>query len=90
MTQNTLNALLQKQTQIEARIKILKAKTQNQQRKDDTKRKILAGAYYLQKHQKEGTWAELVNALDPYLIRPKDRALFELSDKDNVTASKSG
>ena len=90
MTQKTLNALLERQAELDERIKRLIAKSKKQQLKDENHMKFLVGAYQIKKAKTEGTWTELVNGLDSFLIRSKERALFGLPDKDNVTESKSG
>ena len=81
MKNSALDALLKKQAMIEARIQLLKSKETSQKRKDDSRKKILAGAYLLEKHEKAGTLEELVQELDGFLSRKNDRALFGLPDR---------
>ena len=81
MKSSALDALLKKQAMIEARIQLLKSKETSQKRKDDSRKKILAGAYLLEKHEKAGTLEELVQELDGFLSRKNDRALFGLPDR---------
>lgn len=75
-TNLTLDTLVKKKEQLEARIQNMKAKEAMQQRKDETRRKILVGSYILDKHQKAGTIENLFTELDNFLFKPFDRALF--------------
>lgn len=75
-TNLTLDTLVKKKEQLEARIQNLKAKEAMQQRKDETRRKILVGSYILDKHQKTGSLEKLFSELDKFLFKPYDRALF--------------
>ena len=77
-----LEKLLQQQVKLDAKIKAIKARESYQDRKNETRRKILAGAYILEKHRKEETMHLLKKELDWFLTRKNDRALFELSEKD--------
>jgi hypothetical protein len=56
----------------------------SQQRKDDTRRKIIAGAIALEHAQTDpGFAAELAALLNRYVMKPQDSALFDfLSDRD--------
>lgn len=81
MTRTTLEALLLQQSQIAARIKTVKAKNINQRKKDDTRKKILAGAYVLDYHERMNTLPVLLDALDQFLFREADRALFGLAER---------
>lgn len=47
-------------------------------RKNDTRKKILVGAYILDKYKKEGTTEILKAELDAFLTRKQDRVLFGL------------
>ncbi len=64
--------------ELEARIRKAESLARHQERKDDTRRKILIGSYYLDQTVKQNTMTELVKAIDPFLIRAKDRELFGL------------
>jgi hypothetical protein len=59
------------------------AETSGQQRKDDTRRKILVGAAMLTHAAKDEMFAaQLTVLLDFYLTKPQDRALFDfLTDR---------
>lgn len=75
-TNLTLDTLVKKKEQLEARIQNMKAKEAMQQRKDETRRKILVGSYILDKHQKADSIEKLFSELDKFLFKPYDRALF--------------
>jgi len=72
-----LQKLIDQRNQLEERIKRQKMKLDSQERQRDTRRKILAGAYLLEKHKDRPE--ELKNLLDKFLSRPADRELFNLS-----------
>lgn len=76
----TLEAKLKQEkaklAQIEAKKRTSDAK---KRRAEDTRRKLLIGAFYLNKaEQNDTTKSKLFAALDGYLTRPEDRALFDL------------
>ena len=75
-------ALERKKQQIANRIVRLRNQESSKQRKIETRRKILAGAWAL--HQAERHPAErqrLIQGLDGFLDRPQDRELFDLDPK---------
>lgn len=74
-----LDKLKQKRSQINARIQKLEASEKAKSRKQETRRKILVGAYYLQKAREEGSVDVLNQCMDDYLKRDIDKALFELA-----------
>ena len=56
-----------------------KSKQAEQQRRDDTRKKILLGAYLLNKMQEDsGTKQIILTDLDRYLTEKRDRTLFGL------------
>lgn len=75
-----LQKLEAKKAKIVAEIQRIRGREAAQNRKDDTRRKILAGALFLSMVER----GEVVNknvllaALDKSLSRPQDRALFNL------------
>ncbi len=72
-----LKKLEQQQEKIRAAIAREKAKLADQSRKDDTRRKILAGATILTEAEKDSALRNRLYALlDSTLVRPDDRALF--------------
>lgn len=86
-----LETLKKKQEQLKAQIQALEAAEKTRERKCETRRKILVGAYYLDKAKAEGTFNDIVSHMDGYLKRNKDRALFDLeplksSDVDHKKA----
>ena len=77
----TLDKLKTQREQLNARIQKLEAAGKARGKKQDTRRKILVGAYMLDKATREGTLESLKNALDDFLIRKSDRTLFDLPEK---------
>jgi large subunit ribosomal protein L7/L12 len=71
-----IDLLKYRQKQLVARIADMEAREKNHERKKDTRRKILIGAYYLDKARKIDAMDELAHTLDDYLKRDSDRALF--------------
>ena len=71
--------LLQKKDQIEAQLRDLNARERLRERKDDTRRKIIAGALALEHAEIDpGFQATLLKLLNRYVVRSQDRALFDL------------
>ena len=61
---------------IEARVR---AKKKEQDRKDDTRRKILLGSYLIKKMESnEANKQKILADLNEYLVEPRDRELFNL------------
>jgi hypothetical protein len=82
MTRSSAAALerLQKQREIiEARIQATQARMKTSARKQDTRRKILVGSYFLDKAIKENKLEEIKKLMHLYLKRDSDRKLFDLS-----------
>jgi len=76
-------ARLKKQRDIlNARIQKAEALEKSRERKRDTRRKILVGAYYLDQARKDGTLDELNKIMDDYLTRDSDRKLFDRLDNN--------
>lgn len=69
-------------------IQQIKAREQQQERKRDTRRKILIGAAVLERVQ-SGRWLEerLLTMMDEYLMREIDRQLFGLQPLEGSTKS---
>jgi len=78
-----LKRLEEQRARINAEIQRVRAREQQQTRKDDTRRKILAGSMLLQLVE-DGEWPEdkLRTRLDAYLTRDDDRKLFDLPARD--------
>ena len=85
-----LEKLKLKEAQIKARIQNLEAGEKTRERKKDMQRKILFGAYMLQR-VKEGDRValELQAKLDGYLTRDHDRALFDLPPLPKAQSGKA-
>lgn len=73
-----IEALKEKKQKIEKRINIIEAKEKSKKRKEDTRRKILIGSYYLDKAKEEGSMQAIHAIMDQYLRRDTDRKLFDL------------
>jgi len=75
---NSLEKLKAQREALNAKIQAAEARTRVSERKKDTRRKILVGAYYLDQAQQNQRWAELQQIMANYLTRDSDRRLFEL------------
>ena len=75
--QKQLKKLEEKKSQIQNQISNVKQRLQQEERQKDTRRKILVGAFFLEKYKDK--FPELVKQIDPFLSRPQDRALFGLN-----------
>ena len=88
MTKSTENiekkieAQLEKLKQLKAQKQAIEArertKQKEQQRKDDTRRKILLGSYLIKKMQNEANKEKILAELNEYLTENRDRQLFDL------------
>jgi hypothetical protein len=76
--QSTIEKLKLKKEQLHARIKKMENREKYKTRKLDARKKMLVGAYFLEKADQEGTMAALVELMDQYLKRKADRNLFDL------------
>ncbi len=68
---------LQKE-KLTARIQALENRERSKERKRETHKKILVGAYYLDKAGKENRMGDLIREMESYLTRNSDRILFGL------------
>jgi hypothetical protein len=81
MAQDERARLLEKKARLDARLKALALQDQKQKRKDDTRRKIIAGALVLEHAEMKPEVAGMLAALlNRYVTRPQDRALFHFLD----------
>ncbi len=82
---NRLEQLKKKREQLNAQIQKVEASTRTKERKQETRRKILVGAYFLNKAEEENSMEDLTQQIDDYLTRNIDRVLFGLPalDKEN-------
>jgi len=86
-----LEKLKQQRSQLSARIQTIEAREKHQDRKKETRRKILIGAYYWDKAKLEGQEDEMKQLMDSYLSRDSDRVLFDLPMlKQEVEVSNKG
>lgn len=76
--QSRLDVLKKKKGQLNVRIQKLESLQKSRERKRDTRRKILIGAYFIDKATEEGNLDSLFQQLDGYLKRSSDRELFDL------------
>lgn len=81
-----IEKLKQQKEALEARIQKAEALQKQQERKAETRRKILLGAYFLEKFRKDGTFDSIKNDLNNFLTRNNDRALFGLSALENESS----
>jgi hypothetical protein len=71
--------LKEKEAVLKARLAKIEAKERTQDRKKDTRRKILLGALAFKKMQELPAFKEQITKdLDGFLTNPRDRELFEL------------
>ena len=71
--------LEQKEAQIKARIQKKRAEVRNKTRRQDTRRKIIAGALALEHAEQDPEFgAALKRLLKQHVKRPEDRKLFDL------------
>lgn len=83
-TKSQIDKLKQQREQLSAKIQKLEAAEKAREKKKDTRRKILIGAYYLDKARKEGSVDVLNQEMANYLKRQSDRALFDLVDEEGT------
>lgn len=76
--------LKQLKAQKQAVIAREKSKQKEQQRKDETRRKILLGSYLLKKMDNPLDRQKILADLDEYLTEDRDRKLFNLTNKENT------
>ncbi|HNY69995.1 MAG TPA: mobilization protein [Syntrophorhabdus sp.] len=77
---DSLSKLLEKKQKLEQQIASAKARAKKADRADDTRRKILVGAYFIEVKYKDDQ-DELKKLMDGFLVRDNDRALFGLPPK---------
>lgn len=77
--QSRLDALKKKKEQLNTRIQKPGSLEKSRERKRDTRRKILIGAYFIDKANEEGELDALFQQMDEYLKRNSDRELFQLA-----------
>ena len=82
-----LDGLKKKQEQLKAQIQNLEAAEKSREKKRDTRRKILVGAYYLDQAITDDRFDEITRLMGSYLTRQSDRELFDLPQLENKTVS---
>lgn len=75
---SALERLEQKQAQLKAQIQNLKSRTRKDEERQQTRRKILVGAYYLEQAEKTKKLDDIKKLMDTFLTRNSDRTLFDL------------
>ena len=78
-----LEGLKKKQEQLKAQIQTMEATEKSRERKRETRRKILIGAYYIDKAKEKDSFDNIVKLMDGYLNRDSDRVLFNLEPIEN-------
>jgi len=74
-----LEELTKKRSQIDARIQKKKAQVRTRTRREDTRRKIIAGALALEHASMNKAFGkEMDRLLQEHVTRPEDRKLFDL------------
>lgn len=72
-----LKRLKDKKDKLSAQIKLIEARDASRLRKEDTRRKILVGAHFMDKADKDGNLNELLHEVKGVLKRNSDKKLFE-------------
>ena len=76
-----LERLKQKRQQLDAKIQKAEARERTAARRQDLRRKILIGAYYLEQAHRTGTYPQLLEHMNLFLTRATDRKLFGLEER---------
>jgi hypothetical protein len=76
LSKQALEKLKLQREKINARIQAAESRLKTSARKQDTRKKILIGSYYLDQAMKENKIDEIKIMLDKYLKRNSDRILF--------------
>jgi len=72
-----IEKIKEQKKQLDKRLVIMKDKLKKQERLEDTRKKILVGAYFMEKYKDK--MHDLLPQLDRFLVRDLDRELFGLS-----------
>jgi large subunit ribosomal protein L7/L12 len=75
---SNLDSLKKKRDIIIARIRLAQNREKSKERKDNARRKILIGSYYLEQANKNNSFDSVVKLMNSYLTRDSDRMLFDL------------
>ncbi|MEI8055098.1 MAG: mobilization protein [bacterium] len=85
LVKHRLERLREQREKLNARIQSVEARVKTSERKQDVRKKILIGAYYLDQAEKNNAMSELKSIMNKFLKRDFDRELFglePLSKKD--------
>ena len=83
VSSHRLKRLMEQREKLDNRIQVAEARIKNSERKKETRKKILIGAYYLDMAVKKNGMGEIKEIMDKYLTRDSDRELFELEPLPN-------
>jgi large subunit ribosomal protein L7/L12 len=83
----TIEKLKAQQAKLAARIQLMTARAKVSERKQDTRRKILIGAYYLDQAKTNNETEKLFSLMHNYLTRDSDRELFNLTPLQKTNSS---
>lgn len=84
MAENRLKQLIERRDAVNARIRQEEDKLRANERKNDTRRKILMGAWAFEKAARDNDFSVMAKAeLNRFLLRDADRALFGLPPLQN-------
>ena len=70
-----IEKLIDKRKKIDAQIKLAEARDRTKQRKEEVRRKILVGAYYLEQARNSNKVDELATIMRHYLERDSDKKM---------------
>jgi hypothetical protein len=85
MAQDRLARLKEQRSQLDARIRDIEARQRQEERKRDTRRKIIAGALALEHASRDPGFAAVLRNLSArHVTRPSDRALCEPPARDGA------
>lgn len=75
-----LEKLNRRKDQLGARITNLENRRAHTRSQQDTRKKVLVGSFFQRKFAHDGEWEKLIRLIDPFLVRPYERALFGLPE----------
>ena len=84
LSNHHLERLREQREKLNARIDSVEARLKTSERKQDVRRKILVGAYYLDEAIKNNKMDEIKAFMDKYLKRDFDRELFGLEPLPDI------
>jgi hypothetical protein len=80
MNKTPLEKLKTQRDKLNARIQAVEARSKQSERKKETRRKILVGAYFLEQAVKDNQMQDIMQKMDGFLSRSSDRKLFDLPE----------